>query len=299
MQIVSIDPNINETLLLELVVSSELRSEHPLGRAIVGFYKERSNKLPIEPEKFQLLPGRGVLATVNGQNILAGNESLFTDQNILLPKILIEYAEKSRMNGSTIIYIALDGHAVGMIALSDTVRPDAADTVNAINKSSIHITLLTGDSQEAALHIAHTCNIHDVRPNCLPENKLEIIKECGLNNELICMVGDGINDAPALKAAHVGIAMGGIGSDIAIDAADMVLVSDDIKELPHLLQLARKTMSTIHFNLAASMILNFVAIILAVTGWLNPIAGALVHNLGSVAVIINSSLLLNWVPINK
>lgn len=298
-QIVSIDPNINETALLELVASSELRSEHPLGKAIVAFYKDKSNKLPVEPEKFQLLPGRGVLATVNSQNILAGNETLFTDQNIPLPKILIEDAENSKGNGSTVIYIAVNGHAVGMIALSDTVRPDAADTVNDINKSGIQITLLTGDSHQAASYIAHTCNIQDVRANCLPENKLEVIKEHDCNNELVCMVGDGINDAPALKIAHVGIAMGGIGSDIAIDAADIVLVSDDIKELPYLLRLARKTMYTIHFNLAAAMILNFAAIILAVMGLLSPIAGALVHNLGSVAVVINSTLLLNWSRINK
>ncbi|WP_373732312.1 HAD-IC family P-type ATPase, partial [Bacteroides heparinolyticus] len=128
----------------------------------------------------------------------------------------------------------------------------------------------------------------------LPEDKLATIQQYQNNDEAICMVGDGINDAPALKTAQVGIAMGGVGSDIAIEAADIALVGDDISELPHLLLLAKKVMRTININLTASMILNFAAIALAITGLLGPVVGALVHNVGSVAVIINSSLLLKW-----
>ena len=174
------------------------------------------------------------------------------------------------------------------------MRPDAAQTIQAIQQIGIQTVLLTGDAPQAASHIAQIAGINDVQANCLPEDKLEIIKDYQQKDELVCMVGDGINDAPALKTAYVGIAMGGIGSDIAIDAADMILVGDDIKEIPHLLQLAKKTMRTININLAASMALNFIAIGLAITGILNPVLGALVHNVGSVAVIINSSLLLKW-----
>ena len=130
--------------------------------------------------------------------------------------------------------------------------------------------------------------------NCLPEDKLKLIEKYQENEQSVCMIGDGINDAPALKKAAVGIAMGGIGSDIAVDAADIVLVDDEVKELPHLISLSKRMMTTIKLNLSFSMGLNFLAIVLAMTGILNPVVGALVHNAGSVLVIINSALLLKW-----
>lgn len=136
--------------------------------------------------------------------------------------------------------------------------------------------------------------IKDVHADCLPEDKMNWIDKYQSENEQVCMIGDGVNDAPSFKKAYVGIAMGGIGSDIAIDAAEIALVNDDIKELPHLVGLSRKMMRTIKYNFIFSMILNFVAIVLAITGKLNPVVGALVHNAGSVAVIINSALLLKW-----
>ncbi len=156
------------------------------------------------------------------------------------------------------------------------------------------MVLLTGDATQAANHIAGVAGITDVRADCLPEDKLSAIRSYQESGEPICMVGDGINDAPALKAVQVGIAMGGVGSDIAIEAADIVLVGDDIREIPHLLLLSKKMMRTININLSASTILNFVAITLAITGILSSVVGAFVHNVGSVAVIINSSLLLKW-----
>jgi P-type E1-E2 ATPase len=183
---------------------------------------------------------------------------------------------------------------LGILTLSDTLRPDAAQTVRELNEAGVETVLFTGDSAQAAHHIAKHIGIAEVRARCLPQDKLRAIQSYQQEGKPVCMVGDGINDAPALKCAQVGIAMGGIGSDIAIEAADIVLVSDDIVEIGHLLLLSRRVMRTIHINLAASMSLNFVAIALAVTGILDPVLGALVHNIGSVAVIINSSLLLNW-----
>ena len=154
--------------------------------------------------------------------------------------------------------------------------------------------LLTGDNDSAAGHIAGQLTISEVHSNCLPEDKLNYISSYQDKGKQVCMIGDGINDAPALKKAYVGIAMGGVGSDIAVDAADIALVNDDIQEIPHLLRLAKRMMLTIKCNLTFSMTLNFVAIVLAITGILNPVVGALVHNAGSIFVIIHSALLLKW-----
>ncbi len=293
-QVHSVDPTLDSTALLKLAAAAELRSEHPLGKAIVADYKKKFNTLPEQPEEFKLLAGRGVYAYFAGQKILAGNKALLLENDIPLSDDLLQSAKIFKEDGCTIIYLARDKSAMGMIALSDTLRPDAAQTVNAIHQTGIGTVLLTGDATQATAHIAQVAGIREARPNCLPEDKLEFIRDYQKKGELICMVGDGINDAPALKAAQVGIAMGGVGSDIAIDAADIILVSDEIKEIPHLLQLAKKTMQTIRINLTASMALNFVAIVLAIAGMLSPVLGALVHNAGSVAVIINSALLLTW-----
>ncbi len=154
--------------------------------------------------------------------------------------------------------------------------------------------LLTGDHEAAAQTIAGKLHIGQVRANCLPEDKLNYIGEYQRRNMPVCMIGDGVNDAPALKKADVGIAMGGVGSDIAVDAADIALVDDEVKELPHLVALSRRMMTTIKLNMTFSMTLNFIAIALAIIGTLNPVVGALVHNAGSVLVITNSAFLLNW-----
>ena len=154
--------------------------------------------------------------------------------------------------------------------------------------------LLTGDHENAADTIAKQIGIEEVHANCMPEDKLKWIEFYQNKNEPVCMIGDGVNDAPSLKLSNVGIAMGGVGSDIAVEAADIALVDDEIKEVPHLLALSKRMMKTIKCNLGFSLGLNFLAIILAISGILNPVVGALVHNMGSVIVIINSALLLKW-----
>lgn len=283
---------ITEEELYSSAASAEMRSEHPLGKAIVRCYREKNGVEAKLPEEFTMIPGRGVKAKAAGRLILAGNPEMLKENGIEgVPETA---AEKYLEEGCTIIYIGIDGRAAGMIALADTLRPEAAQMIARVKSAAVTPVLVTGDHNTAAAHIAGQLSITEWKANCLPEDKLDYIEQCQKHGQPLCMIGDGMNDAPALKRADVGIAMGGVGSDIAVDAADIALVHDDIKEIPHLIQLSKRMMLTIKFNLTFSMALNFLAIVLAITGILNPVAGALVHNAGSVAVIVNSALLLKW-----
>ena len=294
MAVISCDPALDREKLYRLLAGAELRSEHPLGKAVVScFKKEKEFKIP-QPEEFRMLPGKGVYSVVEGQEILAGNTELFAENRITFPDSLKIQAEEFLKKGCTVIYIAVDGKMKGFAAVSDTLRADAPDTIQEIKNIKVTPVLLTGDHESAAEYMAGRLGISQVYADCLPEDKLKRIEEYQKAGKKICMIGDGINDAPALKKAFVGIAMGGIGSDIAVDAADIALINDKISELPHLLRLAKRMMITIKCNLTFSMTLNFVAIVLAITGILDPVVGALIHNAGSVIVIVNSAFLLNW-----
>lgn len=284
-----------EQELYRLAAAAELRSEHPLGKAVVNSCREAHPELEIpQPASFELFPGRGVAADVEGQHLIAGRPELLESRGIAIPGSAREQAKQLAAAGATVIHLAAGGKFCGLVALADVLRENAATTIAELRARSIRPTLLTGDNRNAARHIAEVAGIDEVHADCLPEEKLAIIDRFQQAGEPVCMIGDGINDAPALKKAFVGIAMGGIGSDIAVETADIALIDDDIRQLPFLLRLAHRTMTTIRLNLTFSMALNFVAIVLAGLGILNPVAGALVHNAGSVAVVLNSALLLSW-----
>ncbi|WP_274952856.1 heavy metal translocating P-type ATPase [Angelakisella massiliensis] len=292
--IISFLPHCSQERLFALAAAVELRSEHPLGKAVVASYRQRTSQELSQPQQFQMIPGQGVSAAVEGHQVAAGNEALLTALDVPLSPQACQTAEQWRKEGCTIIYLALGGELAGALALSDTLRPNAAETIAQIHAAGVVPVLLTGDHEEAAVTIGTQVGLAEIHANCLPEDKLLEIQRLQSTGQMVCMIGDGINDAPALKKAHVGIAMGGVGSDIAVDAADIALVSDDIRQLPHLLRLSHRMMGTIRLNLTFSMALNFAAILLAMTGWLNPVVGALVHNAGSVLVILNSAFLLRW-----
>lgn len=277
--------------IYRLAASAEQLSEHPLGKAIVNCCKKTGAELS-EAKEFEMIPGRGVCAVVEGKTVLAGNPELLREHGVSMeiPQAAKEYVEQ----GCTVTYVAVDSKFAGFLALSDTLRKESAATISALTDLGVQPVLLTGDHENAAKTIAGKLNISQVRANCLPEDKLRYIGEYQAKEMPVCMIGDGVNDAPALKKADVSIAMGGVGSDIAVDAADIALVDDEVKELPHLVALSKRMMTTIKLNMTFSMTLNFIAITLAIIGTLNPVVGALVHNAGSVLVITNSAFLLKW-----
>jgi heavy metal translocating P-type ATPase len=290
----SFSPNTGCDEVYRLCACAEQLSEHPLGKSVVQCYKSTHRSSVIESTNFEMLPGRGVSATVGSRRVLAGNTEMMCENGIDLSKEVKSSTEKHLDNGCTVIYVAADEALCGLIALSDTLRRESKNTIASVKELGVTPVLLTGDNDNAAKAIADKLGINEVCANCRPEDKLSKINELQSNGNAVCMIGDGINDAPALKTADVGIAMGGIGSDVAVDAADIALVDDEIKELPHLLALSKRMMTAIKLNMTFSMTLNFIAITLAIIGTLNPVVGALVHNAGSVLVIINSALLLKW-----
>lgn len=290
----SIYPDYSKEDIYTLCASAEQLSEHPLGKAIVSCFQENGNLSLMEAEQFNMIPGQGVSCFVDGKQILAGNIKLLEEYGIKWNDSVTQETKQYLMKGCTVIYVVIQRILAGYIILSDTIRTESKKMIEELTKLKVQPVLLTGDHQDAATHIAGQLHIKEVHADCLPEHKLNWIEEYQNHKEAVCMIGDGVNDAPALKKANVGIAMGGIGSDIAVDAADIVLVDDDIKELPHLISLSKRMMMTIKCNLIFSLSLNFLAILLAITGVLNPVVGALVHNAGSVVVIINSAFLLRW-----
>jgi heavy metal translocating P-type ATPase len=289
----SILDEFSDEKLYHLIASAEQLSEHPLGKAIVASYRSTGKKCS-SVEEFQMIPGEGVWAQVSQNTVLAGNEKMMQSHHVMIPELIRLEADKFLKEGCTVIFVAVTDKMAGYVVLTDTVREESENMLKKLKQLGVKPVLLTGDNLGAAGNLGKKLGITEIHANCLPENKLAFIKEYQQSGDAVCMIGDGINDAPALKMANVGIAMGGVGSDIAVDAADIVLVDDEVKELPHLFALSKRMMTTIKMNLSFSMGLNFVAIILAITGILNPVVGALVHNAGSVLVITNSALLLKW-----
>ncbi len=276
--------------LISLAAAAESRSEHPLGKAVLAYAKENAVNIP-EVEGFSMTVGKGVRATVNGKLVYCGNEALMQEAATQTSGV-DELVSKLRSQGKAVIIVAEGKVVVGVIGLSDTVKPEARDAIEGLHNAGIKKTvLLTGDNAQAAGYIAGITGVKEYKAGLLPEDKVAAIMAIKNDGQNVCMTGDGVNDAPALKMADVGIAMGTMGSDIAIDAADIAIMGDDITKIAYIKRLSNATIKTITFNISMSMAINFAAIILSVLGLLNPITGALVHNVGSVLVVLNAALL--------
>lgn len=274
----------NKEKMMYLLTSLESQSEHPLAKAIVKYYN-RDNLAKVED--FKIILGKGVSGKINNDLILAGNEKLLNDYNITIDQNI------SNIN-KTQIYVVKNKKILGKVIFSDILRPNSKQVINELKNLEIQTTLLTGDNENVGSYIAGEVNVDNAQFDCMPEDKTAYISKRQSINNKVAMIGDGINDAPSLKKANVGISMGKIGSDISVKASDITLLNDNIADIPHLIKISRKTIKIININIAFSLVLNITAMILAILGIVNPISGALIHNIGSVIVIIYSATLIKY-----
>ena len=288
--VVSFREGLTEDGLLALVAAAESMSEHPLGKAIVAHAKEKGLTLT-EPADFQMEAGKGICAKVSGKLMYCGSEKYLAGKGIAIPEGVRETLETLRGQGKASVIATIDGECAGVIAMSDVLRPDAKAMVEELHHIHTSAVLLTGDNRRTAEYFAGKVGISKVRADLLPEEKVSNIVELQKEGKILCMIGDGVNDAPALKTASVGVAMGGLGSDIAVEASDIVLMSDDIAKIPYLKRLSNGTVKTIKLSIMLSLCINFFAILASLMGWLTPTTGALVHNAGSVLVVLIAALL--------
>ncbi|RAP45512.1 cation-translocating P-type ATPase [uncultured Methanosphaera sp.] len=280
---------------LKITASLESYSEHPLAKTMVNHYYEKyPDKELYEVDDFNMEISMGVSGTINNKICLIGNEKLFKEHDIKVP--IINGIDENRILSSTITYTYYDNQFLGIILIQDTPRENVKYTMNNLKSNGYNPILLTGDNEYVAKNIASQVGINTVESNCIPETKLNYIKNIQDQGEQVVMVGDGVNDVLAMSKSDVGVAMGDVGSDITISSADAVFINDEIKFLPYLLHISKKTLKTINRGIAFAMTLNIIAVILGIIGILTPITGALVHNVGSVIVIIFAALIFKEKP---
>ncbi|MBS7178034.1 heavy metal translocating P-type ATPase [Veillonella parvula] len=283
--ILAVDTDYSETDILQLAASAEAKSEHPIGKAIVSHAIEQDLEI-LDTTSFTMFVGKGIIAVIKGRELYCGNERFLEEHNIIVSESIQQAINVYRSEGKVSVIIADKEHIIGIITLSDTMRNDVINMISAISSLDMTTVLLTGDSEEAATYIGKKSGVSEIHAELLPGEKVSIIESLQGKHHKVCMVGDGINDAPAMKIADVSIAMGTIGSDIAIETADIALMSDDLSKIPYIKRLSDATIKTIKFSIALSMVINCIAIILSLLEVLTPTTGALVHNVGSCLVVL-------------
>ena len=288
--VVCFDGAVDERALLTLAAAAEQKSEHPLARAILRRADEDGLTLP-EAQEFRMTAGRGIEAQVDGQKVQCGSEAYLTACGIPADEPSTAALDTLRQQGKALVLVAVDGRLIGVVALADVLRPEAAGMVARLRGLHTDAVLLTGDHRRVAAHFAREAGIDEVRAELLPAQKVEAIAALQMAGRRACMIGDGVNDAPALGSADVGVAMGDMGSDIAVEAADIALMNDDLTAIPYLKRLSVATVRTIKVSIALSMVINIIAVVLSVLGVLTPTTGALVHNAGSCFVVLIAALL--------
>jgi heavy metal translocating P-type ATPase len=287
--IISLNNRYSKDTVLSLASAAEKFSEHPLGKSVYVKAKEMSLNVA-EPQKFKIKPGKGVTALINGKNVMVGNQKMIgtTEEQS-------QFIKSYENQGKTVLIVAVENSVIGLITVADKIKNKSPETIQQLKEMGINkILLITGDNKNVAHSIAKQVGIKDVYAEQLPEGKVHVIENHLNDNRKVCMIGDGINDAPALAISDVSVAMGALGADVAIETADIALMSDDISKIPELIDLSKKVMGTINVNIAAPILINITAIMLAAFGIIGPVTGALIHNIGSVLVVANSSRLIKY-----
>jgi Zn2+/Cd2+-exporting ATPase len=292
-KLTTLDPlgQMTGTELLRLAAIAEKLSEHPLGRAVVQAAIAREMVIP-DPGELTVLPGLGVRARIEGAEVVIGRPRLLSEQGIAIDPHVQARARNLASVGRTVILVAQNSQVEGLLVLEDTLRPEASKVITRLKKLDIRTVLVTGDNSVTAERIAGELGISEVHAEVLPVQKVEIVKQLQAQGLHVAFVGDGVNDGPALATANVGVAMGLGGTDVAIETAEIALLSDDLTKLPHLLSLSRQAMQAIKQNLIFSLSVLAIAVGLAIPGILLPVTGALLHELSSLPVIANSARLI-------
>jgi copper-(or silver)-translocating P-type ATPase len=278
--------------VITLAAAAEKFSEHPLAKAILD-YANKEGICVVDPTGFQVLPGQGVIVNYQGKEVLAGNEKLLQTKKVAVDGQAQESMITQKEIGRTVFLVCENSVVVGLVSVADASREGVAEAVANMRDVGVkNVVMLTGDNSATAQAIADQVGINEVESDLLPEGKVGYIKKLRGNGNQVLMVGDGINDAPALTAAHVGVAMGKTGTDVAIETADAVLISDDLSKVPQMIKTGRKTVSLIKQNILIALVVNVIGVTLAVSGIINPVAAAAIHEGNALFVVLNSARLI-------
>jgi cation-transporting P-type ATPase C len=280
--------------VLAYAASSELHSRHPLAEAVIRSTEERRITIPPH-EECEVLVGLGMRTWADGRTLLLGSPSLLRSENVEVSHEAADWVDKLRRQAETPLLLAVDDTLVGLISLRDEIRPEAPDVLKKLRANGIHrIVMLTGDHPDIAKVVAGELDIDEWRAEVMPENKLEVVRQLQDEGYIVGMVGDGINDAPALAAANIGIAMGLAGTDVAVETADVALANDDLRRLLDVGDLGARAVEVIRQNYGMSIAVNAAGLLIGAGGALSPVLAAILHNASSVAVVANSSRLIRY-----
>ncbi len=281
----------NKDAVLLACAEAEQRSEHPLAKAVLTYYRQNASAPLRQDGEFSMAAGLGIRYTAGGKTIRCGKLSFMEQENVTVSSYLKDQELLLRKQGKALIFVAENSLCTGIIALADTLRPTAKQSIDELHKLGIQTTLLTGDNAITAEFFAKQIGVDTVHAELLPEEKVQKVQELQKQGKSVCMIGDGINDAPALKFADVGVAMGQAGSDISIEAADIALIGEDLNKIAYLKKLSNATVFSIKLNIAIALGINCIAMILGIFGIIGPVIGALTHNGGSILVVLNAARL--------